>query len=101
MVRKVIILGSGPAGYTAALYTARAKLNPLLLSGDEPGGQLMLTGEVENYPGFSKGIHGPELIETMWQQAERFGAEVRYEKATAVEFKGKPLRVKGEETVYE
>ena len=101
MVRKVIILGSGPAGYTAALYTARAKLNPLLLSGDEPGGQLMLTGEVENYPGFSKGIHGPELIETMWQQAERFGAEIRYEKATAVEFKGNPLRVKVEEAVYE
>ncbi len=82
----VIIVGSGPAGYTAAVYAARASLKTVMLTGSQSGGQLMLTSDVENYPGFPNGVMGPELMEGMAKQAERFGTEMRYEDATSVDF---------------
>ncbi|WAH35939.1 thioredoxin-disulfide reductase [Alicyclobacillus dauci] len=91
--RKVMILGTGPAGYTAAIYSARANLEPLVIEGDEPGGQLTLTTEIENFPGFIDGIMGPELMDNMKKQAERFGAEFQRGRATSVDFSTKPLRV--------
>ena len=94
MVREVVIIGSGPAGYTAAVYSGRAQLNPLVFAGANSGGQLMLTTDVENYPGFPEGIMGPELMENFRKQAERFGAEVHYENVVEVDFSSHPYTVK-------
>jgi len=85
---KTLIIGAGPAGYTAAIYAARAGLNPVLYQGLEPGGQLMLTTEVENFPGYPQGVQGPQMMEDLRAQAERFGCSIRYGLATSVEFSG-------------
>ncbi|MQY62538.1 thioredoxin-disulfide reductase [archaeon] len=101
MVYDAIILGSGPAGLTAAIYTSRAGLKTLVVAGTMWGGQLMLTLEVENFPGFENGILGPDLMAAMRKQAERCGAELIFENATSADFKSKPLNVTAGNKVYE
>jgi len=99
-VRNVIIIGSGPAGLTAALYLSRANLKPLLIAGSKWGGQLMLTTDVENYPGFPKGIQGPDLMKNFRDQAERFGTEIMDSDVTTVDFKVRPFKVKVSDRSY-
>ena len=90
---KVLIIGSGPAGYTAAIYAARAGLNPVLYTGGQPGGQLTITNDVENYPGYPDGVMGPQMMEDFKKQAERFGTVVHYGLVTHVDFNHRPYKV--------
>lgn len=90
---KVLIIGSGPAGYTAAIYAARAGLKPVLYTGGQPGGQLTTTNDVENFPGYPEGINGPQMMMDLQKQAERFGTQIHYALATSVDFSGYPHKV--------
>jgi len=92
-IENVIIVGSGPAGWSAAIYAARGNLQPLVITGNEPGGQVAVTTEVENYPGFPEGLTGPELVERMQAQAEKFGASVEFDYVTAIDISGPPFAV--------
>jgi len=100
MKRKLIIIGSGPAGLTAAIYAARANLKPLIFEGSQPGGQLTITTDVENYPGFDKGIMGPEMMDIFRKQAKRFGAECLFNTVTDVDFSTKPFLIESDQNKY-
>ena len=100
MKRKLIIIGSGPAGLTAAIYAARANLKPLIFEGSQPGGQLTITTDVENYPGFDKGIMGPEMMDIFRKQAKRFGAECLFNTVTNVDFSTKPFLIESDQNKY-
>ncbi len=95
-VRDVIIIGSGPAGYTAAIYSARANLRPLLFQGMQPGGQLTITTDVENYPGYPEGVLGPKMMEDFLAQAQRFGTEIKFEQIVEVDLSRRPFTIKSE-----
>ncbi len=95
-VRNLIIIGSGPAGYTAAIYAARANLEPLLFEGLQPGGQLTITTDVENYPGYPDGVLGPQMMEDFKRQAQRFGTEIQFEMINEVDFSSRPFHLKGD-----
>ncbi|MCA9730570.1 thioredoxin-disulfide reductase [candidate division KSB1 bacterium] len=99
-IHDVVIIGSGPAGYTAGIYTARANLKPVLFAGPQPGGQLTITTDVENFPGFSDGILGPQLMDEMRKQVERFDAQIVYDVVTKVDFSQRPFRVWVNEQEY-
>src|SRR6476661_2333458 len=98
--RELIIIGGGPSGYTAALYAARANLHPLVIEGFAWGGQLMITSDVENYPGYADGVLGPEMMRDFRAQAERFGAEFNTDDVTRVDFSENPFKVYVEDTEY-
>ncbi len=93
-VREVIIIGSGPAGYTAAIYAARANLSPLMFQGLQPGGQLTITTDVENYPGYAEGVLGPKMMEDFQKQAERFGTEIKFEEIVSIDLSKRPFTMK-------
>ena len=97
---RLIILGSGPAGYTAAIYAARANLKPVLVQGEQPGGQLTTTTDVDNYPGYKDGVQGPEMMEDFRLQAERFGTEIIWDHIAEADLSGRPFVLKGEEGEY-
>ena len=101
MVENVIIIGSGPAGLSAAIYTAREDFKPLMITGSIAGGQLLLTTAVENYPGFPEGVQGPELIDNMTKQAQKFGTRMINDDVVDVDFSTRPFKVKTAEKVYE
>src|SRR5688572_11140038 len=100
-VRDLIIIGSGPAGYTAAIYAARANLSPLLFEGLQPGGQLTITTDVENYPGYRDGVMGPKMMEDFKAQAARFGTEIRFEQIVSVDFSKRPFTLVSDSETYQ
>jgi len=98
--RDVVIIGSGPAGYTAAIYAARANLRPMLFQGMQPGGQLTITTDVENFPGYPDGVLGPKMMEDLQRQAERFGTEIKFEEIVAVDLRRRPFRLESDFAQY-
>ncbi|NDC89103.1 MAG: thioredoxin-disulfide reductase, partial [Bacteroidetes bacterium] len=95
--RNIVIIGSGPAGFTAALYASRANLEPLVLKGPEPGGQLITTTDVENFPGYPDGVMGPQLMQDLEQQAARFGADLRYGTVSSIDASARPFSLEVDE----